>query len=108
MPQLKCMVKTCAHNQNCLCSLDSISVGGNQAKTAEETCCDSFKEKTQRYTNSMKGDEKATETCSVTCQANDCVYNKNCRCQAGNVNVQGTGACNCSQTKCATFSCQCK
>ena len=44
MPELKCTVQTCMHNQDFLCRLDSIQVGGSQAKASKETCCDSFEE----------------------------------------------------------------
>ena len=42
MPELKCTVQTCLHNQNYYCDLDSIKVGGSSAKHAHDTCCDSF------------------------------------------------------------------
>ena len=45
MPELKCTVQTCMHNQDFLCRLDSIQVGGSQAKASKETCCDSFEER---------------------------------------------------------------
>ena len=32
MPELKCTVQTCLHNQNYYCDLDSIKVGGSSAK----------------------------------------------------------------------------
>mgnify|MGYP002240000573 FL=1 len=32
MPDLRCTVQTCTHNQNYYCNLDSIVVGGNSAK----------------------------------------------------------------------------
>ena len=45
MPELKCTVQNCMHNQNYYCNLDSIRVGGDQAKNASDTCCDSFEER---------------------------------------------------------------
>lgn len=45
MPDLRCTVQTCTHNQNYYCNLDSIVVGGNYAKKADETSCDSFEER---------------------------------------------------------------
>lgn len=45
MPDLKCTVQTCVHNYKFLCDLDKIQVGGDTAKTAQETCCDSFQER---------------------------------------------------------------
>ena len=45
MPELKCTVQTCVHNQQYLCALDKIQVGGENAKHPQETCCDSFQER---------------------------------------------------------------
>ena len=45
MPELKCTVQTCTHNVDYYCSLDHITVGGNSAKQAEDTCCDSFEKR---------------------------------------------------------------
>ena len=40
MPELKCTVQTCLHNQNYYCDLDSIKVGGSSAKHASfRRCC---------------------------------------------------------------------
>ena len=36
MPDLRCTVQTCTHNQNYYCNLDSIVVGGNSAKKADD------------------------------------------------------------------------
>lgn len=46
MPELKCTVQTCVHNKQYYCDLDHIQVGGEHAKRADETCCDSFEERT--------------------------------------------------------------
>lgn len=52
MPELRCTVQTCTHNKNFYCDLDGIVVGGNSAKRADETCCDSFEErKGDSYSN---------------------------------------------------------
>ena len=44
MPELKCTVQTCVHNKQYYCDLDHIQVGGEHAKRADETCCDSFED----------------------------------------------------------------
>ena len=82
MPDLRCTVQTCTHNQNYYCNLDSIVVGGNSAKEA-----------------SAKSD--------VDCKATDCMYNKECQCHAGKISVEGGNACHCQETECATFKCGC-
>ena len=43
---LVCYSKTCKHNENCLCSLEDISVGGgSHTAIYTETCCNSFESK---------------------------------------------------------------
>lgn len=106
MPELKCTVQTCVHNKQFLCDLDTIEVGGSDAKTARETCCDSFQErKDGTYTNVVEG--TASDLTQIDCKAVECMYNKECKCHAGKISVEGSNACQCEGTECATFSCQC-
>ena len=76
MPDLRCTVQTCTHNQNYYCNLDSIVVGGNFAKKAAETSCDSFEERkggsayADAYSD-MEGKEASAKS-SVDCKATDC------------------------------------
>ena len=35
MPELKCTVQTCKHNQNYYCDLDKITVGGDASSCTE-------------------------------------------------------------------------
>ena len=59
MPELKCTVQTCVHNQQFLCDLDQIRVGGSDARNPQETCCDSFQErKDGSYSNSVSQDAR--------------------------------------------------
>lgn len=105
MPELKCTVQTCRHNQNDYCDLERIVVGGSSAKRAEETCCDSFEERTKDTYRNTAGTVSA---CScIDCQATECMYNEACECHAGKISVEGSGACQCEQTECATFQCNC-
>lgn len=115
MPELKCTVQTCAHNRNSYCGLERIQVGGNGASRAEETCCDSFQEKSAGVSNraasagaytASAGMAGTASACScVDCKAVQCQYNDNCQCTAGKISVEGSGACRSSQTECATFAC---
>ena len=122
MPELKCTVQTCMHNQNYYCTLDKIQVGGNSAKRADETCCDSFQERGNAQTNAsgssysnsysgvsgmgMTDSAASASACScVDCQAVQCKYNDNCQCHAGKISVEGGNASQSSQTECATFTC---
>ena len=84
MPELKCTVQTCVHNDQFLCNLEKIQVGGDSAKTAQETCCDSFQERKEgSYTNSAQ--QTASECASVDCRAVECMYNDNTRAAGPNV-----------------------
>lgn len=104
MPELKCDVQTCMHNKNSYCDLNTIQVGGNFAKVADETCCDSFEErKSGTYSNAAKD---ASPMSKVECKAVDCKYNDNCTCHAEKINVAGNKACHCGETECATFCCE--
>ena len=69
MPELKCTVQTCLHNQNYYCDLDSIKVGGSSAKHAQDTCCDSFEERKDgnSYSNTM---EEASPKSEIDCTMN--------------------------------------
>lgn len=107
MPQLRCSVQTCVHNRQQLCSLDSIRVGGDHAKTAGDTCCDSFQErKGDGYSNAAKG--TASPMTEIDCKAKECMYNNSCRCDAGQINVEGSRAKDPKNTACATFECGCR
>ena len=111
MPDLRCTVQTCTHNQNYYCNLDSIVVGGNSAKKADETSCDSFEERKggNSYSNAysdMAGKEASAKS-DVDCKATDCMYNKECQCHAGKISVVGGNACHCQETECAMLKCGC-
>lgn len=103
MAELKCTVQTCQHNKNFYCDLDSIQVGGNSAKKAEETCCDSFVERKGDTYSDITGEASATSC--IDCKAVECMYNNDCKCHAGKISVEGSNACHCEQTECATFKC---
>ncbi|MBP3664296.1 MAG: DUF1540 domain-containing protein [Tyzzerella sp.] len=104
MPELKCTVQTCVHNKQFLCDLDKIQVGGKQATTARETCCDSFKERKGDSYSNITG--SASEVTKIDCKAKECMYNKECECHAGKISVEGSNACKAESTECATFHCK--
>lgn len=118
MPELKCSVQTCVHNKQFLCDLDAIQVGGSSAKHAGDTCCDSFQERKESMSNGISGgysgsyadvvSSKPSATSSIDCKAVDCQYNEACKCHAGKISVEGSQACDCHDTECATFTCGCK
>ena len=67
MPELSCTVQTCVHNYQYLCELDKIQVGGNSAKNAKETCCDSFEERREgSYSNKTDPMKSVSDSQTLT------------------------------------------
>ena len=109
MPELKCTVQTCVHNDQFLCRLDKIQVGGSNAKNPQETCCDSFQERAEgAYSNSMSNFAgQASDRSDIDCKATNCMYNEHFACHAGKISVEGGNAIQAEGTECATFQCHC-
>ena len=106
MPQLKCSAVTCVFNKQELCSRGDIQVTGEQASTADQTCCGSFQErKGESMTNSC-ANGCGCETIHVDCEACKCVYNDQRKCNAAQIGISGSNASSSQQTMCGTFSCK--
>ncbi len=105
MTQLKCSVKNCMYNQEQLCSKQDITIGGHGASKSNETCCESFRERTGTMMNSVG---HASEETDVKCRATNCGFNDNCKCSAKEIGIAGSNACSCGETECASFDCHCK
>lgn len=101
MPELKCGVTTCAHNQGQYCDLDVVQVNGPSAQNAKDTNCDNFVQRTSgSYSNSTN---TASPTSDIHCMADSCKYNCTCKCNAGEINVTGSNAGKKEETECSTF-----
>lgn len=105
MTNLKCSVRNCAYNDDCLCCREDIMIGGQDAGKSSETCCESFRERTESMTNSVK---QGTPETSVGCHAHNCRFNEDCKCHANEIGIAGSRACCCAETQCASFDCECK
>ena len=125
MTILKCSAMTCVYNKEQLCSKGDIDVTGENATSANETSCGSFRERTG---GSMKGSytdgcgcdkiQEGSVTNSFTngcgcekiqidCKAHNCTYNDSCKCTASSIQVDGSNAHASSDTRCDTFQCHC-
>lgn len=102
MPNLVCSAQSCVYNNAMYCSKGDIKVGGEQAKVCQDTCCESFRERTSESAKNSMGSPSARA--DIKCQAEHCRYNDNCVCHAEQVDIAGAGACRCEQTECTTFS----
>ena len=58
------------------------------------------------YMNAAVSDRSPSDLCSVDCKATECMYNEDCQCHAGKISVEGSDACHCEGTECATFQCR--
>lgn len=106
MPLLNCMVTHCVYNKDELCSRGDIRIGGREARVADETCCDSFRDRAEgTAVNSVTGG-CGCSSIHVDCEAEGCTYNENCKCTANEVNIDGACADRCEDTVCETFRCK--
>ena len=46
MAELKCVVENCTYNNDKCCCKGDIMVGGKEAQKENDTCCESFKDRT--------------------------------------------------------------
>jgi len=101
MAELRCGATGCTYNKDMYCCKGDILVGGKNAKEQDETCCESFLPKREdSYTIAI---EHACKTISIDCEAANCIYNANYKCQAEHVDIKGSHACVRGETCCATF-----
>ena len=100
MAELKCGVNNCTYNNDRCCCKGDLMVGGKSAQKEDDTCCDSFK---QRSGDSTSNSMNPCRTISIDCEAVKCVFNTNYKCYAEHVDIKGCGACDCRETACATF-----
>ncbi len=105
MPILECGVKTCTHNADNKCCLDSIKIEGRNANTTDGTLCSSFKLR-RDGAMSNKIETVPSETSKILCEAVQCMYNEDCMCHAKGIDVCGKNACVSGETECATFQCK--
>lgn len=101
MPVLNCEAVNCIYNKEELCSKGDIMVGGKQAEKSAETCCESFKEIADGSMSNSTGSGCAT--IHVDCKALECSFNKDEKCSAGAIDIEGTQANEAKETDCGTF-----
>lgn len=104
MPLLDCSVENCVYNKRECCCRGEIEVDGRDARVTEDTCCKSFEE--QRGESYTSATEHPCQTIDVACEAVDCIYNKDCKCDARHIGIAGSNACTCGETECASFVCK--
>jgi hypothetical protein len=107
MTILKCSAMTCVYNKEQLCSKGDIDVTGENATSANETSCGSFRERTGSSMKDSYTDDCGCDKIQIDCKAHNCTYNDNCKCTASSIQVDGSNAHASSDTRCDTFQCHC-
>ena len=107
MTTLKCSATTCMYNKEQLCSKGDIDVTGENATTANETSCGSFRERSGNSVTNSYASGCGCEKIQIDCKAHNCTYNSDCKCTASSIHVDGSSAHDASDTKCNTFQCSC-
>lgn len=104
MTKLNCSVNSCAYWCDHLCSKEEIQVDGSFAEKENETCCSSFVPRHgMEVSNSTAS---ASEEMKIQCEATNCLHNQQQECDASHVDIQGSRACTCGETKCSSFCCK--
>ncbi|WP_061996128.1 DUF1540 domain-containing protein [Clostridium sp. ATCC 25772] len=102
MTKLSCSASNCANNNKKYCCISSIDVTGNSAVNSEETCCSSFREKNDTFTNCTT---EPNPSVNIACKAENCIHNSDKKCYAESIHIAGQSAYNDVETECSTFSC---
>ena len=107
MTLLKCSAHNCCYNKNSLCSKGSINVDGAEARYADDTACESFRDQKDGAAMNAVDSGCGCETINIDCKAQECTYNNKCKCTASAIDVAGCSTDGCNETKCSTFACKC-
>lgn len=114
--ELSCSALNCVHNMSGLCSANVIHVLGSGAHISNETMCNTFAGKglknaiTHLPNMNMVGEMKQIFTNGsiqmvpiIKCDALNCRYNDDRKCEAGNIQISGPSADSSEGTECETF-----
>ena len=107
MTILQWSAHNCYYNKDSLCSKGAINVEGADARYADDTACESFRDQKEGSATNAADSGCGCETINIDCKAHNCTYNEHCKCTAASINVSGDNAHRCCDTKCDTFSCNC-
>ena len=101
MAKLSCSVNNCCHNSSNYCCNNEIKVGGKKANSPSSTCCESFQEMTEAFTNNV---QTPNPSLNVKCEATNCIHNSDCSCSANSISIDGISASNSDDTQCVSFA----
>lgn len=93
---VKCGVTDCAHYNENRCVANHITIGGENATTADATRCETFVN-SGNMVNSCGCSAKGGET-TIHCEAKECTHNRDCHCMLSGIDV----ACSCASCDCGS------
>ncbi len=104
MTRLQCSAVHCEFNDDNHCCLPGIKIGGgDKAHSSRETCCDSFRERSNQASNRSATFNRPDDKLNVSCSACKCKYNHAGACCADNVKIGNAAAYRHQDTECHTF-----
>ena len=108
MPRLKCGVTHCTYWVEQYCVREGITVKGDTALKENETRCSSFKHSNRERAEKNYNLEIGTfgnpnKYLDVSCEAVNCVFNRNLLCYAKDIKIDGTRAKQSRETFCSSF-----
>lgn len=106
MPVLDCNVVSCIYNKIDCCCRGKIKVEGRQANHTEGTSCGSFVEIGETRDSYTDKIERPDVYLYVDCDASNCIYNKNLKCDADRIGIIGGRASEVESTNCGSFQCK--
>ena len=102
MERINCEVHNCSHNESGVCFSNRVDIGGISANSEGGTCCGSFLNKSL-YSALTNNTNSSMECDSLTCKAENCIYNSNRLCELTSINLSGSKAQIYSETLCSSF-----
>lgn len=100
MSKISCTVTNCFYNRTNGCTAPAIKVDGKKAFESRTTNCDTFIQQKPGMMSSVDQPRQSTE---ISCAATNCVYNKEKKCDASDILVNGKNAKGPVETCCSTF-----
>lgn len=117
MNKLGCTAYNCVNNEGGLCGAEYILIDGEGAYTSDQTYCTNFKVDTLvneikavgntdfigEIMQIMSGNDEIKMSPNVACNARNCFYNGNGKCEALNLMIVSNNSKENFKTQCETF-----
>ncbi|QSX06177.1 DUF1540 domain-containing protein [Sedimentibacter sp. zth1] len=103
MTKIICGVTNCYLNKDKCCCASNVNVLGQNAVNRGSTCCSTFGEKVDGFSNSAQTPQDQSY---IACNATNCIHNENNKCTSQTIQIHGNSSANSKETFCTTFHCK--